>query len=112
LDSPFPAVVLVHGSGAMDRDETIGPNAIFEQLATALSNAGYAVLRYDKRGVAKSGGSPLGGTRGRLLDDVDAAFVSRAINPGSIAGASCCSATARAANSYRRRRCANPRSPA
>jgi uncharacterized protein len=72
--SPFAAVVLVHGSGAMDRDETIGPNAIFEQLANALSNAGYAVLRYDKRGVAKSGGTPLSGTRDKLLDDVDAAY--------------------------------------
>jgi dienelactone hydrolase len=72
--SPFPAVVLVHGSGALDRDETIGPNAIFEQLSRALSNAGYAVLRYDKRGVAKSGGNPLGATREKLLADVHAAF--------------------------------------
>jgi dienelactone hydrolase len=71
---PRPAVVLVHGSGNEDRDETIGPNAVFLQVSNALSNAGYVVLRYDKRGVAKSGGSALQATRPRLLDDVRAAF--------------------------------------
>jgi alpha-beta hydrolase superfamily lysophospholipase len=70
---PFPAVVLVHGSGPEDRDEAIGPNAVFLQLSNALSNAGYAVLRYDKRGVAKSGGALFSGTRQHLLDDVRAA---------------------------------------
>ncbi|HEV2642858.1 MAG TPA: alpha/beta fold hydrolase, partial [Candidatus Elarobacter sp.] len=72
--APFAAVVFVHGSGATDRDETIGPNPIFLQLSNALSNAGYAVLRYDKRGVAKSGGANTSGTRGELLDDVKAAY--------------------------------------
>ena len=72
--APFAAVVLVHGSGATDRDETIGPNPIFLQLSNALSNAGYAVLRYDKRGVAKSGGANTAGTREELLDDVTAAY--------------------------------------
>ena len=72
--APFAAVVLVHGSGATDRNETIGPNPVFLQLSNALSNAGYAVLRYDKRGVAKSGGADTSGTRGQLLDDVTAAY--------------------------------------
>ncbi|MDQ6944278.1 MAG: lysophospholipase [Candidatus Eremiobacteraeota bacterium] len=72
--APFAAVVFVHGSGAQDRDETIGPNPIFLQLSNALSNAGYAVLRYDKRGVAKSGGANTAGTRDELLDDVKAAY--------------------------------------
>jgi pimeloyl-ACP methyl ester carboxylesterase len=72
--APFAAVVLVHGSGAEDRDETIGPNPIFLQLSNALSNAGYAVLRYDKRGVGKSGGRNTLGTRDELLDDVTAAY--------------------------------------
>jgi alpha-beta hydrolase superfamily lysophospholipase len=72
--APFAAVVFVHGSGAQDRDETIGPNPIFLQLSNALSNAGYAVLRYDKRGVAKSGGANTAGTRAELLDDVKAAY--------------------------------------
>ena len=72
--SPFAAVVLVHGSGAEDRDETIGPNPVFLQLSNALSNAGYAVLRYDKRGIGRSGGRNSLGTRDELLADVNAAF--------------------------------------
>jgi dienelactone hydrolase len=46
---PFPAVVLVHGSGPNDRDETIGPNKPFRDIAEALASQGIAVLRYDKR---------------------------------------------------------------
>jgi uncharacterized protein len=46
---PFPAVVLVHGSGPNDRDETIGPNKPFKDLAWGLASQGIAVLRYDKR---------------------------------------------------------------
>ncbi len=46
---PWPAVVLVHGSGPNDRDETIGPNRPFRDLALGLSARGIAVLAYDKR---------------------------------------------------------------
>ena len=46
---PFPAVVLVHGSGPQDRDETVGANRVFRDLAEGLSSKGIAVLRYDKR---------------------------------------------------------------
>ena len=46
---PFPALVLVHGSGPHDRDETIGPNKSFYDLAGGLAGSGIAVLRYDKR---------------------------------------------------------------
>ena len=46
---PFPAVVLVAGSGPQDRDETIGPNKIFRDLAWGLASRGIAVLRYEKR---------------------------------------------------------------
>jgi dienelactone hydrolase len=46
---PFPALVLVHGSGPNDRDETIGPNQPFRDLAWGLASRGIAVLRYDKR---------------------------------------------------------------
>jgi dienelactone hydrolase len=46
---PFPAVVLVHGSGPNDRDETVGPNKPFRDLAWGLASQGIAVLRYEKR---------------------------------------------------------------
>jgi uncharacterized protein len=46
---PFPAVVLVHGSGPNDRDETIYNNKPFRDLAEGLASQGIAVLRYDKR---------------------------------------------------------------
>lgn len=46
---PFTAVVLVHGSGPADRDETVGPNKPFSDLARGLASEGIAVLRYEKR---------------------------------------------------------------
>jgi len=45
----FPAVILVHGSGPSNMDETIGNNSPFKDLAEGLSEKGIAVLRYDKR---------------------------------------------------------------
>jgi dienelactone hydrolase len=48
-DGPFPAVVLVHGSGPHDQDETIGPNKGFKDLAYGLAAHGIAVFRYTKR---------------------------------------------------------------
>lgn len=48
-NGPFPAVVLVHGSGPNDRDETIGPNKPFRDIAWGLASQGITVLRYDKR---------------------------------------------------------------
>ncbi len=46
---PFPGVVLVHGSGPNDRDETIAANKPFKDLAEGLASRGVSVLRYDKR---------------------------------------------------------------
>ena len=46
---PFPGLILVHGSGPEDRDETIGPNKPFRDLAQGLASRGVAVLRYEKR---------------------------------------------------------------
>ncbi|MGH7293760.1 MAG: alpha/beta hydrolase family protein, partial [Polyangiaceae bacterium] len=48
-DGPVPAVVLVHGSGPEDRDETILGTKVFRDLAWGLASRGIAVLRYDKR---------------------------------------------------------------
>lgn len=47
--APWPGVVLVHGSGPSDKDERIGANAPFLDIARGLSARGIAVLRYDKR---------------------------------------------------------------
>ncbi|MGB3550565.1 MAG: alpha/beta fold hydrolase [Candidatus Binatus sp.] len=46
---PFPAVVLIEGSGPNDRDETVGANHPFADIAQGLSSRGIVVLRYDKR---------------------------------------------------------------
>jgi pimeloyl-ACP methyl ester carboxylesterase len=52
----LPAVVLVSGSDPTDRDENVSGIPIFGQIADALADAGFLVLRYDKRGVGQSGG--------------------------------------------------------
>lgn len=49
VTGPYVAAVLIHGSGQNDRDETIGPNKPFRDIAYGLCSAGFAVLRYDKR---------------------------------------------------------------
>jgi dienelactone hydrolase len=46
---PFPAVVLVSGSGPNDQDETVGPNRPFLDIARGLAARGIATVRYDKR---------------------------------------------------------------
>lgn len=46
---PFPCVLLVHGSGANDRDETVGACKPFRDIALGLAGKGIAVFRYDKR---------------------------------------------------------------
>jgi pimeloyl-ACP methyl ester carboxylesterase len=51
-----PVVILVSGSGAQDRDETVFGIPILGQVAGRLSDAGFFVVRYDKRGVGQSGG--------------------------------------------------------
>jgi fermentation-respiration switch protein FrsA (DUF1100 family) len=53
---PFPAVLLVAGSGPLNRDEEIFGHRPFAALADHLARRGLAVLRYDKRGVGKSTG--------------------------------------------------------
>ncbi|MCA9672969.1 MAG: alpha/beta fold hydrolase [Myxococcales bacterium] len=57
-NGPFPAAVLVTGSGSQDRDETILQHKPFLVIADHLTRAGFAVLRIDDRGVGGSGGDP------------------------------------------------------
>lgn len=45
----FPVVVLVHGSGPQDKDESIGPNKVFKDLAEGLAKRDIVTFRYDKR---------------------------------------------------------------
>jgi pimeloyl-ACP methyl ester carboxylesterase len=54
----LPAVVLVGGQGRQDRDEMKYGVPIFGQLAGQLADAGFLVVRFDKRGVGQSGGRP------------------------------------------------------
>jgi len=55
---PFRALVLVHGSGPNDRDETIGGSKPFKDLAQGLASRGIAVLRYEK--LTRAHGAKLG----------------------------------------------------
>lgn len=68
-----PGIVLVGGSGPTDRDETVAGIPVFAQLAKALADSGYTVLRYDKRGVGQSGGRTETATLADYADDVTAA---------------------------------------
>lgn len=56
-EGPFPAVLLVTGSGPQDRDESVMGHKPFLVLADYLTRQGIAVLRYDDRGINKSTGS-------------------------------------------------------
>lgn len=68
----LPAVILVPGSGPVDRDETVAGISVFAQLANALADAGFLVVRYDKRGVGQSGGRDESATIDDYAEDVRA----------------------------------------
>jgi uncharacterized protein len=67
-----PAIVLVSGSGPVERDETVAGIPIFAQLAGSLAQEGFVVLRYDKRGVGQSGGRSERATLQDYADDLTA----------------------------------------
>jgi uncharacterized protein len=74
--APIAGVVLVHGSGSHDRDETIGPNKPFRDLAHGLAERQIAVLRYDKRSQVDPGsfaGRPFT-VHEEVIDDAAAAL--------------------------------------
>lgn len=73
---PFAAIVLIHGSGPEDQDETTGPNKPFKDLAWGLASRNIAVLRYVKR--TKQYGAQFSSTsaftvKDETIDDADAA---------------------------------------
>jgi alpha-beta hydrolase superfamily lysophospholipase len=70
---PFPAAVLISGSGQQDRDESIMGHKPFLVLADWLARRGIVTLRYDDRGVGESGGSPIGATSADFAEDALAA---------------------------------------
>ena len=70
---PFPALVLVQPQGPFDRDAPLLNHRPFLVMADYLARKGIAVLRYDVRGVGKSGGKFAGVTRNDLAGDVKAA---------------------------------------
>jgi uncharacterized protein len=73
VEGLVPAVVLVSGSGPQDRDESIMGHRPFRVIADALARAGFAVLRYDDRGFAKSTGVFADATSIGLASDADMA---------------------------------------
>jgi len=87
-DGPFPAVILITGSGSQNRNEEIMGHKPFLVIADYLTRHGIAVLRYDDRGVGKSEGSPLNSTSADLATDAEAAFYylknNSRINPEAI----------------------------
>ena len=73
-NGPFPAVVLVSGSGQQNRDEELMNHRPFWVIADYLTRQGIAVLRYDDRGVGGSGGEVENATSLNFSYDAEAAF--------------------------------------
>jgi fermentation-respiration switch protein FrsA (DUF1100 family) len=71
---PFPAAVLISGSGPQDRDSSIAGHRPFLVLADALTRRGIAVLRCDDRGVMKSEGDFHQATTADFATDAQAAW--------------------------------------
>ena len=69
----LPAVVLAGGSGGGDRDGFVAGVPILGQIAGALADAGFIVIRYDKRGMGQSGGRAEAATLADYADDLRAA---------------------------------------
>ena len=71
-NGPFPAVLLISGSGLQDRDETVFGHKPFWVLADHLSRTGIAVLRVDDPGIGKSAPHPEPPTTADFATDVEA----------------------------------------
>lgn len=71
--APFPAVLLITGSGQQDRDQTLFGHKPFAVWADQLTRRGVAVLRVDDRGMGGSASGPASPTSRDFADDVRAA---------------------------------------
>lgn len=71
---PFPAAILISGSGPQDRDSTLAGHRTFLVLSDYLTRRGIAVLRYDDRGVMKSEGDFHQATTADFATDAQAAW--------------------------------------
>jgi pimeloyl-ACP methyl ester carboxylesterase len=69
---PFPAVLLISGSGPNDRDETVFGHKPFLVLSDYLTRKGILVLRADKRGIGKSTGDLIKATTADFATDAEA----------------------------------------
>lgn len=87
-NGPFPAVILIAGSGPHNRDEAVMGHRPFLVIADWLTRNGIAVLRYDDRGVGKSQGNYATATTGDLATDAESAFLylknNQKVNPNAI----------------------------
>ncbi len=68
----IPAVILLAGAAADERDGLVAGVPILGQLAGALAEAGYLAVRFDKRGAGQSGGRPESTSMGDHAEDVQA----------------------------------------
>jgi dienelactone hydrolase len=82
----FSAIVLVHGSGPNDQDESVGTNKTFKDLAWGLASQGIVVLRYEKRnhkyGVKSSADPDAFTIADETVDDARSAVAMLAKTPG------------------------------
>jgi uncharacterized protein len=71
---PFPAAILINGTGPLNRDESVAGHRPFLVLADHVTRKGIAVLRFDKRGIGKSTGDYANATTEDFANDAEAAL--------------------------------------
>jgi len=81
-EKPVPGVLMLSGSGPNDRDETIGPNKPFRDLARGLADRGVATLRFDKRTVTLKDASKASTIRDEYVVDALEALKLLRATPG------------------------------
>lgn len=83
---PYPAIVLIPGSGEVDRDGSLFGHQFYLVLADDLTRRGFAVLRSDKRGLGQSGGNFAGATSLDFAADIQAGLALLRSRPDVAAG--------------------------